>query len=44
MGKDEKVVIVGSFSSSKEKLTREGMNFTMSKKILKKIRKIIKGK
>ena len=44
MNKDTKVVISGTFSSSRENLSREGINFTVSKRILKRIRKMFKGK
>jgi len=44
MNKNEKVVISGTFTSSKEKLSREGINFTLSKRVLKSVRKIFKGK
>jgi hypothetical protein len=42
---DKGVIVKGSLTSSKENLRREGINFTISKRILKKIKKLIrKGK
>jgi hypothetical protein len=38
----EKVVAKGSFASSKENLRREGINFEYSKRLIKRLKKLIK--
>jgi len=42
MNKKEKVVISGSFASSRENLIIDVINFTPGKKILKRIKRILK--
>ena len=39
---DKKVIVRGSLKSSKENLGNVGINFTVSKMILKKIKKMLK--
>ena len=39
---DEKVVVKGSFASSKENLRREGISFKHSKRLIKRLKKLIK--
>jgi|694.fasta_scaffold02344_39 hypothetical protein len=39
---DKRVIVKGSFDSSRENLRREGISFTISKAFLKKIKRILK--